>query len=124
MTETPSKLPLRLLTGLGLGTLLCIAALGWVFFVAPADENLGIVQKIFYFHVGSAFGMLLCLCAASASALIDLMAPNETIDAAGQACTEVGMIFALGVLTSGPLWARKSWGTWWTWEPRLTPSLC
>ncbi len=123
MTETPSKLPLRLLTGLGLGTLLCIAALGWVFFVAPADENLGIVQKIFYFHVGSAFGMLLCLCAASASALIDLMAPNETIDAAGQACTEVGMIFALGVLTSGPLWARKSWGTWWTWEPRLTLTL-
>ncbi|MBI5610724.1 MAG: hypothetical protein HY902_17740, partial [Deltaproteobacteria bacterium] len=68
MTANTSTLPTRLLAGLVLGTLLCIAALGWVFFVTPADENLGIVQKIFYFHVGTAFGMLLCLCAASAAA--------------------------------------------------------
>lgn len=122
-SPAPLNHPKRLIGGLVLGTALVIAALGWVFLATPADENLGIVQKIFYFHVGTAFGMLLCLCAASGAALIDLMAPNDAIDAAGQACTEVGMIFALAVLTSGPLWARKSWGTWWTWEPRLTLTL-
>lgn len=104
-------------------TALVIAALAWVMFVTPPDTNLGIVQKIFYFHVGTAFGMLLCLVGASACAAIDLMTPAEPIDAAGRALTEIGLICALAVLTSGPLWARKSWGTWWTWEPRLTLTL-
>ena len=108
---------------LALSTALVIAALAWVMFVTPPDANLGIVQKIFYFHVGTAFGMLLCLVGASACALIDLLSPSDPIDAAGRALSEIGLICALAVLTSGPLWARKSWGTWWTWEPRLTLTL-
>jgi heme exporter protein C len=106
-----------------LATCATLAALAWVFWGTPADVNLGIVQKIFYLHVAAAFGMLLCLCAASAAALIDLLAPSDPVDAAGRACTEVGLAFAAVVLTTGPLWARKSWGTWWTWEPRLTLTL-
>lgn len=102
---------------------LVVSALAWVMFVTPADTNLGIVQKIFYFHVGTAFGMLLCLVGASACAAIDLLSPSEPVDAAGRALTEIGLVCALAVLTSGPLWARKSWGTWWTWEPRLTLTL-
>lgn len=106
-----------------LSTALVIGVLAWIMFVTPADTNLGIVQKIFYFHVGTAFGMLLCLVGASACAAIDLMSPSEPVDAAGRALTELGLVCALAVLTSGPLWARKSWGTWWTWEPRLTLTL-
>ena len=98
-------------------------AIGWVFWATPIDDNLGIVQKIFYIHVGAAFAMLLCMVAAAGAAIVDLMAPNEPVDAFGRAFTEVGLVFALIVLTSGPLWARKSWGAWWTWEPRLTLTL-
>ncbi len=117
----------RQLPGLSLALLaafgwLC-AAIGWVLWATPADEALGIVQKIFYIHVGAAFAMLLCLVAASAAAAVDLLAPSPPVDAFGRACTEVGLLFALVVLTSGPLWARKSWGAWWTWEPRLTLTL-
>ncbi len=99
------------------------AAIGWVLWATPPDQTLGIVQKIFYIHVGSAFAMLLCLVAASGAAAVDLLSPSPPVDAFGRACTEVGLLFALVVLTSGPLWARKSWGAWWTWEPRLTLTL-
>lgn len=115
--------PAGLLALLTMATGLLLAALYVIAAVAPPDTTLGIVQKIFYFHVGSAFAMLLCLCAASVFSLVDLMAPAERVDALARACVETGLLFALIVLTSGPLWARKSWGIWWTWEPRLTLTL-
>lgn len=55
--------------------------------------------------------------------LVDLVAPSDRIDALARSAIETGLAFALMVLTSGPLWARKSWGAWWTWEPRLTLTL-
>ncbi|MBM4342868.1 MAG: cytochrome c biogenesis protein CcsA [Deltaproteobacteria bacterium] len=119
-----SSRPARALpTALGVSFLWLCAAIAWVLWATPADEALGIVQKIFYIHVGSAFAMLLCLVAASGAAAVDLLSPSPPVDAFGRACTEVGLLFALVVLTSGPLWARKSWGAWWTWEPRLTLTL-
>lgn len=118
----PSR-PIGLLALLALGTALLLGALYVIADVAPPDATLGIVQKIFYFHVGSAFAMLLCLSAGSVFSLLDLVAPADRVDAVARACIETGLVFALAVLTSGPLWARKSWGMWWTWEPRLTLTL-
>ena len=112
-----------LLAAVGLAFALVLGALAWVALRTPADSTLGIVQKIFYFHVGSAFAMMLCLGAGSAASLVDLLRPSERADALARACIETGVLFALNVLTSGPLWARKSWGAWWTWEPRLTLTL-
>ena len=67
--------------------------------------------------------MLLCLSAASFVSLVDLVAPSDRVDALARATVETGVVFAAMLLTSGPLWARKSWGVWWTWEPRLTLTL-
>lgn len=115
--------PLGLWIALGVVTLLIEAALSTIAFVTPPDVTLGIVQKIFYFHVGSAFGMLLSMVTAAGLSLVDLWKPSDKIDAAARATLEVGVLFGAMVLISGPLWARKSWGTYWTWEPRLTLSL-
>ncbi len=113
--------------GIWLWAALSAALIGGALYVitvmAQPDVQLGIVQKIFYFHVGSAFAMLLLLSAGSVLSLLDLLSPGDRIDALARACIEVGVIFALLVLTSGPLWARKSWGAYWTWEPRLTLTL-
>lgn len=106
-----------------LSTGLLLAAFGWIVLATPADITLGIVQKIFYIHVGSAFAMLLLLVAGSVASLADLLGPQQRLDAAARASIEVGLLFGLVVLSSGPLWARKSWGAWWTWEPRLTLTL-
>lgn len=120
-TVTPAR-PVGLLAALGVALMLVLGALALVV-RAPPDVTLGIVQKIFYFHVGSAFAMLLCLSAACVFSLVDLVSPNDRVDALARSCVEAGLVFALMVLTSGPLWARKSWGAWWTWEPRLTLTL-
>jgi heme exporter protein C len=84
---------------------------------------LGIVQKIFYFHVAAAFAMLLSLVCGAVFSLTDLVAASDRVDAVARACVEAGVIFGAMVLTSGPIWARKSWGMYWTWEPRLTLTL-
>ncbi len=120
-TATPVR-PVGLLVLVALALTLVLAALALIA-RAPPDVTLGIVQKIFYFHVASAFAMLLCLSGGCVFSLVDLVSPNDRVDALARSCVETGLVFALMVLTSGPLWARKSWGAWWTWEPRLTLTL-
>ncbi len=117
------RVPWGWLTFLVVAALLVQAALYAVAAYAPPDVTLGIVQKVFYFHVGGAFAMLLCLVGASLAGLVDLVTPSPRMDALGRSLIETGLAFSWIVLTSGPLWARKSWGAWWTWEPRLTLTL-
>ncbi len=121
--QVPVKQPWLLLAGIALGLALIEAALWWIATKTPPDIILGVVQKVFYFHVASAFVMLLTLTAAAGTSLYDLIRPDDRADALARSCLEVGVVFALCVLTSGPLWARKSWGMYWTWEPRLTLTL-
>jgi heme exporter protein C len=120
--------------GIGYGLIvaaagLLSAALYTVFFVAPLEATMGISQKIFYFHVASAINMLLAFGACSLAGLVYLAIGGshrrwgEIADAVGVATAEVGVTLGMIVLITGPLWARKAWGTWWTWEPRLTLSL-
>ena len=97
----------------------------FVFLVAPEAQLAagGLAQKIFYFHVPAAYAMYLsgtvCLVASAAY----LIAPTDRRDAWAKAAAETAVLFGLMVLTSGPLWAKKAWGIYWTWEPRLTTSL-
>lgn len=130
MTATPANPPVTapqppvvLLAALAVAVLLIEASLYVIAVRAPPDITLGIVQKIFYFHVGSAFAMLLCMSCGAVFSLVDLVAPSDRVDAMARATIETGLVFAAIVLTTGPLWARKSWGAWWTWEPRLTLTL-
>jgi heme exporter protein C len=106
-----------------------LGALALVFLVAPREATMGIAQKIFYFHVGSAMNMLVSfgVCALSGAVYLVLRgtrpAAAAVCDAIGVATAEVGVMLGAIVLITGPLWARKAWGTYWTWEPRLTLSL-
>jgi heme exporter protein C len=95
----------------------------FVFLQAPIEARMGIVQKIFYFHVPSAYafyiGATACFCGSAAY----LARPNDTADAIARAGAEAAVAFGSIVMTTGPLWGAKAWGTLWTWDPRLTTAL-
>ncbi len=84
---------------------------------------MGIVQKIFYFHVPSAYAMYVGFLVCGVCSAIYLIKPQPRWNRLALAAGEVGLIFCLIVLTTGPLWARKAWGVYWTWDPRLTTTL-
>lgn len=110
----------------GLGFLLSLGLAGWlylVFFDAPEEATMGIVQKIFYLHVPSANAMYLGWVTAGVGSLMYLIKRDEKWDALAVAGTEVGMLFWFVVMITGPLWGRSSWGTFWVWDPRLTSTL-
>mgnify|MGYP001338849315 CR=1 FL=1 len=91
-----------------------------VFIYAPMESTMRAAQRIFYFHLPSAWlcyiGFILC----AVWSLRYLMTQNPKHDALALASAEVGLAFGVIVLTTGPLWARAAWGVWWKWEPRLT----
>lgn len=99
------------------------ATLYAIFVVAPVEMQMGIVQKIFYFHVPSAYAMYVGFGISGLGSLLYLTKRDPKWDALGVAGAEVGTLFCLIVLLTGPLWARKAWGVWWTWDPRLTTTL-
>lgn len=104
-------------------TMLMLASLGTIFFVAPVEAQMGVVQKLFYFHVPSAYAMYVGFGLAAVGSAGYLIKRTDGWDALAVASAEVGLLFAVIVLTTGPLWARKAWGVWWTWDPRLTTTL-
>ena len=124
MTETTtSKTQANLLALAGLGAVLSLASLYAIFVVAPVEARMGIVQKIFYFHVPSAYAMYVGFTASAVGSMVYLAKRDPRWDAIAVAGAEVGSLFCLLVLIQGPLWARKAWGVWWTWDPRLTTTL-
>ena len=99
--------------------LLLLATL-MVFFYAPIERVMGMVQKIFYFHVASAWvGMLSFIVAAVAGAMY-LKQGTRKWDHLSYASVEIGIVFAMMAIVTGSIWARPIWNTWWTWDPRLT----
>ncbi len=102
---------------------LSIASLYAIFGIAPVELQMGVVQKIFYFHVPSAYAMYVAFVVSAVGSAIYLWRREEKWDALAVSGAEVGLIFCLIVLITGPLWARKAWGTYWTWDPRLTTTL-
>ncbi|MFI5305720.1 MAG: cytochrome c biogenesis protein [Polyangiales bacterium] len=121
--DDASGTPKLLLTMLASCLLLLPASLYAIFVVAPVERQMGIVQKIFYFHVPCANAMYLGFVTCSICSAVYLARRDDRWDAVAVAAAEVGMVFCLSVLISGPLWARKAWGTFWTWDPRLTSTL-
>ena len=90
---------------------------------APVEPVMGVVQKIFYFHVPCAIMMSLSTFVAAAGSLSYLFKGAERGDRLAHAAGELGVLFGACVLVSGPLWGRKAWGVWWQWDARLTSSL-
>lgn len=99
-----------------------LVALGMVFLYAPREVTMGEVQRIFYFHVASAwvgfFGFFVTFLAGIAY----LASGERRWDILGLSSVEVGLTFITMTVITGSLWARPVWGTFWTWEPRLTIS--
>src|SRR6266403_1159259 len=97
-----------------------LAALWLVFMAVPTEREMGIVQRIFYFHVASAWVAFLGFFLVAGASAVYLWNGARTADRLAEAAAEVGVLFCTLVLVTGPLWARPVWGVWWTWDPRLT----
>lgn len=100
--------------------ILMAAAIGLVFFYAPLERVMGYVQKVFYFHVSSAWVGMLSFIVAAVTGGIYLRTGNKKWDVTSFAAVEIGIVFAIIAIITGSIWARPIWNTWWTWDPRLT----
>ncbi len=90
---------------------------------APTEQTMGNVQRIFYYHVPSAWTAFLLFFANFVASAAYLWKRSKRADAFALASAEVGVIFCTVVLVTGPLWAKPVWGIWWTWDARLTTTL-
>lgn len=100
-----------------------LAALYMVFVYVPTDSYQGVVQRIFYFHVPAAFVTFAAIGVVALGSAMFLWKGGEAWDRLAHSAAEVGLLFCTIVLTTGPIWARPIWGTWWTWDARLTTTL-
>jgi heme exporter protein C len=91
--------------------------------VAPTEQTMGEVQRIFYYHVPSAVTAFTLFLINFAASIIYLARRSPRADALAVSTAEVGVVFCSVVLVTGPLWARPVWGIWWTWDARLTSTL-
>jgi len=91
--------------------------------VAPQEATMKDVQRIFYYHVPSAWTAFLCFFANFVASLWYLASRNPKADAVALSAAEVGVVFTTVVLVTGPIWAKPIWGIWWTWDARLTSTL-
>jgi heme exporter protein C len=89
----------------------------------PVEVNQGAAQKIFYIHVPAAWSALLAISITGLLSILYLWLKDRRIDLAAAASAEVGVAFACVMLTTGPIWGKPIWGTWWTWDARLTSTL-
>lgn len=103
-----------------LSTLAIIGAAVRVFAFTPTEREMGLVQKIFYFHLATAWVGMLGFLAAGGAGVMYLIKRTRKWDVVGLAAVEVGMVFVLITILTGMIWAHRTWGTWWTWDPRLT----
>jgi heme exporter protein C len=103
--------------------LLGFAAAPFLIGAAPYESTMGLVQKIFYFHATAGMTMFLAAIVAGIASGRYLFGGGPGADRIAVAATELTVLFGSIVLVTGPLWARKAWGVWWDWEPRLTSSL-
>jgi heme exporter protein C len=90
---------------------------------APTERTMGDVQRIFYYHVPSAWTAFLLFFTNLIASIIYLVNKNGKADALAVCSAEVGVVFCTVVLVTGPIWARPVWGIWWTWDVRLTTTL-
>ena len=107
-------------------TLLCAALFAISPFVianAPYESTMGLVQKVFYYHMPSAWVFLTASVICGIASARFLATGNPRHDRTALAAAEMAVLFGLLTLVTGPLWARKAWGTWWIWDARITSSL-
>ena len=110
----------------GLPWLSCVpmlVALGMIFLYVPTERNLGVVQRIFYYHLPAAWNAFAGFFIVAGASVAFLWKGERRADLLARAGAEVGMLFCTLFIVTGSVWARASWGVWWTWDPRLTLTL-
>jgi heme exporter protein C len=103
--------------------LLILIALFMVFVYVPTDKDMGIIQRIFYFHVPVAWIAFAAFFVTFLASIAYLVKRKPWWDFVASASAEIGLIFTTLVLITGSIWAKPIWGVWWTWDARLTSSL-
>ena len=113
----------RLVPPLLLVATVMFAAAPYVIDAAPYESTMGLVQRIFYFHVPNAVLMMTASTLSGVASLLYLIRRRPTQDFVALAAAELAVVLGTITLLTGPLWARKAWGIWWDWDPRLTSTL-
>ena len=109
---------LGVLTAILLSYALYMALVG-----APTEHTMGDAQRIFYYHVPSAWTAFILFTINFVASIVYLTWRNPKADMVALVSAEVGVVFCTIVLVTGPIWARPVWGIWWTWDMRLTSTL-
>jgi heme exporter protein C len=108
-------------------TVLALVGLAGVYVRAlmftPIERFQGPAQKILYVHAPVAFASLLAFAVTGVLSLLYLMMRDRRFDHLAASSAEVGVALSIAMLTTGPIWGRPIWGTWWTWDARLTSTL-
>ena len=108
-------------------TVLALLGLAGVYVMAhvltPAEARQGLAQKIFYVHAPAAWAALMAFSLVGIASGLYLWLRDPRLDLFAASSAEVGLVFSCVMLTTGPLWGKPVWGTWWTWDARLTLTL-
>jgi heme exporter protein C len=109
---------------LGYASLVLLAAVVYgIFFIARPDRVQGDAARIVYFHVPMAWVAFLAFFVVFGASIAYLRSSNPRWDRLGRASAEVGVVFTTLVLITGAIWGYPIWGTWWSWDPKLTTTL-
>jgi heme exporter protein C len=108
---------------MGVALALLAAVYARAIWFTPIEATQGAAQKIFYVHVPSAWVAFLAFGIVGVCSFIFLITRDLRLDRFAAASAEVGTVFTTGVLLTGPIWGKPIWGTWWTWDARLTSTL-
>lgn len=113
----------RLVPVLLVGAAILFAGAPFLIYEAPHEKVMGVIWKIFYFHVPAAMAAFLGAVTCGCASAVFLWKRRPAADRLALAGAELAVLFGVIVLVTGPLWARKAWGIWWEWDARLTMTL-
>ena len=102
---------------------LMLCTIYMIFIWVPTEQNLGVSQRIFYFHVPLAWIGMVSIIVVGVASIAHLVSGDNKLDALAYSSAELGVIFATLILVTGAIWAKPVWGGWWSWDPKLTTTL-
>ena len=108
---------------LAVGGVMMLADMALIFLWVPTEQVMGVVQRIFYFHVPIAWTGLLATTVVFVASIVYLWKGQRRWDAIAHSAGELSVMLITLTLITGATWAKMAWGVWWTWEPRLTTTL-
>jgi heme exporter protein C len=94
-----------------------------VIWFTPPEATQGLAQKIYYLHLPAALNAYIAFGVVAITSVVYLWLRDPRADRVAESSAEVGLLFTTVVLTTGPIWGKPIWGTWWTWDARLTLTL-